>query len=171
MQDDDAIQALAQQFDLPWAPHLDAAQVSADLVNRVPITFARRFKVLPLREEDGAILIATTDPTQMEVLDDLRLLLGKPVKPVLTTPLTLLATLNQVYDRASASGAEAVMEDLVAEGGLDRLTHELEEPQDLLDATDEAPIIRLVNSILFEAVKRRASDIHVESFERGLVIR
>ncbi len=170
-EDDDAIQALAQQFDLPWAPQLDPGQVSADLITKVPIGFARRFKVLPLREEDGAILVATTDPFQTEVLDDLRMLLRKPIRPVLTSPLTLLGTLNQVYDRASAGGAEAVMEDLVAEGGLDKLAHELDEPQDLLDATDEAPIIRLVNSILFEAVKRRASDIHVESFERGLVIR
>lgn len=169
--DDESIQALAQQFDLPWAPNLDPAAVNTELIARVPISFARRFKVLPLREEEGVILVATTDPLQTEALDDLRMLLGKPIKPVLTTSLTLLGTLNQAYDRANAGGAEAVMEGLVAEEGLDKLAHDLDEPQDLLDATDEAPIIRLVNSVLFEAVKRRASDIHVESFERGLVIR
>ncbi|CAI4032025.1 Type II secretion system ATPase E [Nitrospira tepida] len=171
MKEEEVLQALAQQLDLPWVPFLDATLVNGDLINKVPIGFARRFKVLPLREEDDGVVVATADPLQVEALDDLRLLLGKPVKPVITTPIVLLSTLNQVYDRAAAPAAESVMEDLVAESNLDKLAHELEEPKDLLDATDEAPIIRLVNSILFESVKRRASDIHVESFERGLVIR
>ena len=63
------------------------------------------------------------------------------------------------------------MEDIAASENLDKIAHELDEPQDLLDATDEAPIIRLVNSVLFQAVRQRASDIHFESFERGLVVR
>jgi general secretion pathway protein E len=80
--------------------------------------------------------------------------------------------LNRVYDEAaSPAGAEQVMEDMAAAENLDQLAHELDEPQDLLDATDEAPIIRLVNSVLFQAVRQRASDIHFESFERGLVVR
>jgi general secretion pathway protein E len=105
-------------------------------------------------------------------LDDLRLLLGLPVKPVLTSGISLLACLNQVYDEAaSPAGAEQVMEDIAASENLEQLAHALDEPQDLLDATDEAPIIRLVNSVLFQAVRQRASDIHFESFERGLVVR
>jgi general secretion pathway protein E len=63
------------------------------------------------------------------------------------------------------------MEDIAASEDLGKIAHELDEPQDLLDATDEAPIIRLVNSVLFQAVRQRASDIHFESFERGLVVR
>ena len=104
--------------------------------------------------------------------DDLRLLLGNPIKPVLTTSVVLLACLNRAYDEiANPAGAEQVMEDIAANQSLDQLAHELDEPQDLLDATDEAPIIRLVNSVLFQAVRQRASDIHFESFERGLVVR
>jgi len=99
-------------------------------------------------------------------------LLGLPVKPVLTSSLSLLACLNRVYDEAaSPAGAEQVMDDIAASESLDQIAHELDEPQDLLDATDEAPIIRLVNSVLFQAVRQRASDIHFESFERGLVVR
>jgi general secretion pathway protein E len=63
------------------------------------------------------------------------------------------------------------MEDIAASENLEKIAHGLDEPQDLLDATDEAPIIRLVNSVLFQAVRQRASDIHFESFERGLVVR
>ncbi len=170
--EDQLLQALAVQFELPWLPHLDVSQVDHEWVKKVPIHFARRYHVLPLKTEDGAVLVATTDPMETAALDDLRLLLGLPIKSVLTSSLSLLACLNRVYDEAaSPSGAEQVMEDIAASESLDQIAHELDEPQDLLDATDEAPIIRLVNSVLFQAVRQRASDIHFESFERGLVVR
>ncbi|MEO8338338.1 MAG: type II secretion system ATPase GspE [Nitrospirota bacterium] len=166
------LQALAIQFDLPWLSHLDVSQVDHEWVKKVPIHFARRYHVLPLKTEDGSVLVATTDPMETAALDDLRLLLGLPIKPVLTTSLSLLACLNRVYDEAARpAGAEEVMEDIAAGESLDQIAHELDEPQDLLDATDEAPIIRLVNSVLFQAVRQRASDVHFESFERGLIVR
>jgi general secretion pathway protein E len=172
IEEDQLIHALALQFDMPWLPHLDVNQIEHEWIKKVPIHFARRYRILPLKAEEGAILVATTDPLETAPLDDLRLLLGMPVKPVLTSSLTLMACLNRAYDEvASPTGAEQVMEDIAASENLDQLAHELDEPKDLLDATDEAPIIRLVNSVLFQAARQRASDIHFESFERGLVIR
>jgi general secretion pathway protein E len=172
LREEELLEGLALQFGLPWMPQLETVAVDHDLIKKVPITFCRRYRVLPLHQEEGAVLVASTDPLETVALDDLRLLLGKPIKPVLTTGAALLARLNRAYDEtANPAGAEQVMEDLAASESLDQLAHELDEPQDLLDATDEAPIIRLVNSVLFQAVRQRASDIHFESFERGLVIR
>lgn len=172
LREEQLLEALAQQFEMSWMPHLDTTHVDHELIKKVPIAFCRRYRVLPLRYEEGAILTASTDPLETVALDDLRLLLGKPIKPVLTTSIVLLACLNRAYDEiANPAGAEQVMEDIAANRSLDQLAHELDEPQDLLDATDEAPIIRLVNSVLFQAVRQRASDIHFESFERGLVVR
>jgi general secretion pathway protein E len=172
LKEEHLLEALAQQFEMPWIPQLDTTAVDHDMIKKVPIAFCRRYRVLPIRYEEGVILVATTDPMETVALDDLRLLLGKPVKAVLTTGVSLLACLNRTYDEAaSPAGAEEVMEDIAASESLDQLAHELDEPQDLLDATDEAPIIRLVNSVLFQAVRQRASDIHFESFERGLVVR
>ncbi|UVT17963.1 MAG: type II secretion system ATPase GspE [Nitrospira sp.] len=172
LREEQLLEALAQQFEMAWMPQLDTTSVDHELIKRVPIAFCRRYRVLPLRSEDGAILTASTDPLETVALDDLRLLLGKPIKPVLTTSVVLLACLNRAYDEiANPAGAEQVMEDIAASKSLDQLAHELDEPQDLLDSTDEAPIIRLVNSVLFQAVRQRASDIHFESFERGLVVR
>ena len=172
LKEEQVLEALAQQFEISWVPHLDTTHVDHELIKKVPIAFCRRYRVLPLRYEEGAILTASTDPLETVALDDLRLLLGKPIKPVLTTSVVLLACLNRAYDEiANPAGAEQVMEDIAASESLDQLAHELDEPQDLLDATDEAPIIRLVNSVLFQAVRQRASDIHFESFERGLVVR
>lgn len=172
LKEEQVLEALAQQFQMAWLPQLDAATIDHELIKKVPIAFCRRYRVLPLRQEDGVILAASTDPLETVALDDLRLLLAKPIKPILTTGVALLASLNRAYDEvASPAGAEEVMEDIAASESLDQLAHELDEPQDLLDATDEAPIIRLVNSVLFQAVRQRASDIHFESFERGLVVR
>lgn len=172
LREEELLEGLAIQFGLPWMPQLDSTAIDHELIKKVPIAFCRRYRVLPLRHEGGVILVASTDPLETVALDDLRLLLGKPVKSVLTTGVSLLARLNQIYDEAaSPAGAEEVMEDIAASESLDQLAHELDEPQDLLDATDEAPIIRLVNSVLFQAVRQRASDIHFESFERGLVVR
>lgn len=172
LREEQVLEALAQQFEMSWMPQLDTAQVDHELIKKIPIAFCRRYRVLPLRYEEGAILTASTDPLETVALDDLRLLLGKPIKPILTTSIALLACLNRAYDEiANPAGAEQVMEDIAANQSLDQLAHELDEPQDLLDATDEAPIIRLVNSVLFQAVRQRASDIHFESFERGLVVR
>lgn len=172
LREEQVLEALAQQFEMSWLPQLDTTHVDHELIKKIPIAFCRRYRVLPLRYEEGAILTASTDPLETVALDDLRLLLGKPIKPILTTSVALLACLNRAYDEiANPAGAEQVMEDIAANQSLDQLAHELDEPQDLLDATDEAPIIRLVNSVLFQAVRQRASDIHFESFERGLVVR
>ncbi|MEK6784293.1 MAG: type II secretion system ATPase GspE [Nitrospirota bacterium] len=172
LREEQVLEALAQQFEMSWMPQLDTTHVDHELIKKIPIAFCRRYRVLPLRYEEGAILTASTDPLETVALDDLRLLLGKPIKPILTTSVALLACLNRAYDEiANPAGAEQVMEDIAANQSLDQLAHELDEPQDLLDATDEAPIIRLVNSVLFQAVRQRASDIHFESFERGLVVR
>ena len=172
LREEELLEGLAQQFELPWAPQLESTQIDHELIKKVPIAFCRRYRVLPLRHENGTILVASSDPLETVAFDDLRLLLGTPITPVLTTGVSLLACLNRAYDEiASPTGAEKVMEDIAASESLDQLAHELDEPQDLLDATDEAPIIRLVNSVLFQAVRQRASDIHFESFERGLVVR
>jgi general secretion pathway protein E len=172
LKEEQLLEGLAQQYEMPWMPQLESINVDQELLKKVPIAFCRRYRVLPLRQEDGAILVASTDPLETVALDDLRLLLAKPIKPVLTTGVALLSCLNRAYDEvASPAGAEQVMEDIAASESLDQIAHELDEPQDLLDATDEAPIIRLVNSVLFQAVRQRASDIHFEAFERGLVVR
>ncbi|MBA3753352.1 MAG: type II secretion system ATPase GspE [Nitrospira sp.] len=171
IREEDLLQALSIQLDLPWMPHLESKMVDPTLIQKIPIGFARRYRMLPVYQEDDHVLVAMTDPLETAALDDFRLLLGHDVKPALTTPTALVTCLNQVYDQAATGTAEQVIEGLSSDNDLDRLANELNEPQDLLDATDEAPVIRLVNSLLFQAVKQRASDIHFESYEKGLVVR
>jgi general secretion pathway protein E len=170
LREEDVLKALGLQFGLPFRAELGEDDVDAQLAARVPITFAKKHLVLPLTQANGTALVAVADPLDLYPLDDLRILLGCEVAPVLVSSKQVLAAINRVYDRG-ATTSEQVVEDLTEEANLDSLATELEEPQDLLDATDEAPIIRLVNSLLFQAVKARASDIHVEPYERELAVR
>jgi general secretion pathway protein E len=105
----------------------------------------------------------------LQPLDDISVLLKAPVEPVLSTEREIISALNRLYDTGAQTAAK-VIEDLDTEA-LGRLAHDLEGPQDILDQDTEAPIIQLVNLILSQAVRDRASDIHIEPFERALKVR
>jgi len=167
-------EALSMQLDLPWWPAIDPDLVDEAILAKVPISFAKRFRLLPIMVQQGTLLVAVVDPLDITPLHDLELLLGLPISPVVTSLIALMTSLNQAYDRLASATAEQVMEDLSTGTQLDKVVADitaLEEPTDLLDATDEAPIIRLVNSILYQAGQQRASDIHFEPFERVLLVR
>ncbi|NOY44838.1 MAG: type II secretion system ATPase GspE [Deltaproteobacteria bacterium] len=167
--DREVSRALAEAYGLEWIGEIRTAEVPAAWVRRVPISFARRHRCLPVEEDGERIVVAVADPTDTRVLHDLRVLFGRPLRAVVAPSAALEQAVNRVYEEGS-DRAEEIMEEL-AEGSLEGLAQELEEPRDLLDAAEEAPVIRLVNGILFQAVKDRASDIHIEPFERELQIR
>jgi general secretion pathway protein E len=165
------LEALGQQLGLPIRPQIDASAVDEELALKVPIGFAKSHVLLPLgRDPDGALRVAVSDPLATEPLDDLRLLFdGSELRIELATQRAILGAINEVYDRGPAA-ADALAEDAAED--LDALADEIShEPQDLLEAADESPIIKLVNSLLQHSVKERASDIHLEPFEKELRVR
>jgi general secretion pathway protein E len=167
--EDDVLRALAIQLDLPFVERIDPLAIPADLAAKVPIHFAKQARVLPLGMAGDAVRIAVADPLDTSVQDSVSMLLGAPVAPEVVPAAIVVDAINAVYDRA-ADEHEKLMEDLETED-LESVAHELEEPTDLLDADDEAPIIRLVNSLMFRAVKERASDIHINPEEKDITVR
>jgi len=169
--EDEILDACAKQLALPVRTAIRPEEVDEQLVERVPITFAKAHGLLPVsRDERGAVHVLVSDPFDTDPLDDLRLLFeGADIEAELASRRTILAAINQVYDRSVSSTTELV-EDVADD--LEALASEIStEPQDLLDSADEAPIIRLVNSLLQQAVKERASDIHIEPFEKEIRVR
>jgi general secretion pathway protein E len=165
------LDALSQQLGIPIRPSIPRDAVDETLALRVPIGFAKGHAILPLhRDPDGAIVVAVSNPLEVGPLDDLRLLFeGAEVRIELATQRTILGTINEVYDRGPGA-TDALAEDAIED--LDHLASEIsQETQDLLEASDDAPIIKLVNSLLQHAVKERASDIHLEPFEREIRVR
>src|SRR6185295_5375786 len=166
---DDVAKALALQLDLPYHPQVALDSLDAELVRQVPINFAKQALILPLRLDGESVALLVADPLDTTVLDHARMLLQRNVSPHVATAAVIVDAINGIYDRA-VNEAEQLVGEMEAQD-LQSLAHELEEPQDLLDVDDEAPIIRLVNSLLFRAAKERASDIHIEPMERELIVR
>ncbi|MEW5848383.1 MAG: type II secretion system ATPase GspE [Myxococcota bacterium] len=167
------MQALSLQLDVPVQETIDATSIPDSILLPVPINFAKQARLIPLKQgDDGHVVAAMADPLDYAALEDLRLLLGKDVDVVISGPDAILAAINRAYDRATHH-AEAAVAELEETDNLDAVAHELDgEPQDLIDmAGDEAPIIRLVNGLLSQAIKERASDIHIEPFEREMCVR
>ena len=167
---DEVLIGLGAQLGIELRRELPIDSIELETATRVPITFAKQHRVLPLRLDEEGLHVVTSDPLDTSPLDDLRMFFGgAEVVLELASERTILALINQVYDRGPDTTDQLAEE---AEDDLDALATEIShEPQDLLEATDDAPIIRLVNSMLQHAVKERASDIHIEPFEKVIRVR
>ncbi len=165
----DLIKALAEQFEIEYITNLTGMKLDIELIQKFPKTFSRRFGIIPIDKTNGLVRLGIIDPTNIEAVNDAERFLDMPVVPVLVTQRDVVNAVNIYYDRIDVSTEDMV--DELEDTNLDHVAQELNEPQDLLDATDEAPIIRLINSLMFEAVKKRASDIHIEPFEKELSVR
>ena len=168
---DEVLDALSRQLALPIRPQIDVSEVDEELTEKIPISFAKAHGILPLRrDEKGAVHVVTSNPLDTGPLDDLaRIFDGSEVRLELANQRTILGAINQVYDRGPGT-TDALVEDAAED--LDFLASEIShEPEDLLDASDDAPIIKLVNSLLQHAVKERASDIHLEPAESDIRVR
>jgi len=149
---------------------LSLEQVDAERVLRFSLPVLRSGPVIPLKTTEDAsnpVAISAEDAWPWELLDDCRRMFGSDVQVVQAPREDILLLLNQVFDMASAS-AEQMLEDLAEE---DDLVREIEEVGDLLESDDDAPVIRLVNTLISQALKDRASDIHIEPFEQKVKVR
>jgi len=148
---------------------LTSDQVDAERVGQFTLPVLRSGPVLPLKATDVAanpVAVAEDGPWPWELLDDCRRIFGAEVDAVYAPRDAILMALNQAFDMASAS-AEQMLEDF----GIDDLSREIEEVGDLLESEDDAPVIRLVNTLISQALKERASDIHIEPFESRVLVR
>lgn len=166
---DDLQKAWAFQMGFPFLNELPLERIDAQLVSTIPINFAKKNELLPIEQTGNAVTVAIGNPLNHYALDELRMVFNQRVRVVVAPANVIISAINQVYDRGSDIAGQVM--DGLEETDLDSISHELEEPKDLLDADDEAPIIRLVNSLLFQAIKERASDIHIEPFERSITVR
>jgi general secretion pathway protein E len=167
--EEQVLRGLALQLDLPFLDRIDATSIAQELVKKVPINFAKQARVLALGMQGEAVRVAVADPLDTAAQDSLSMLLGAPVAVEVAPAQVVVDAINGAYERAEDQH-DRMMERLETED-LESVAHELEEPTDLLDADDEAPIIRLVNSLMFRAVKERASDIHINPEEKDISVR
>ena len=154
------VRALADEVGMEFVEKLATDLIPEELIDAVPINFARQNHVLPLTQSDDSVRVAVANPLDPFPVDDLRILLGKIIIPVAASEESIDDAINRVYERKDETAlAEA------KEG------EEVEELADLIDMTDEAPVIRWVNNLFYTAVKERASDIHIEPTDEKVIVR
>jgi general secretion pathway protein E len=163
--------ALGAQFAMEVRATLVHDEIDPSLVGPLSMSYAREAGVLPLRHIDGVLEVALSNPLSVDVLDDLRVMFGQArIDPCLVTADVLHEAINYAFDRRAR--ADQVVDDMAKEEGVGEIAAELEDAaKDILDEDDEAPIIRLVNSVLNQAAKERASDVHIEPMEKYVLIR
>jgi general secretion pathway protein E len=162
---DELVADLCREMGLEFIKDIPVNDIPVDLIRDLPINYAKQHGVLPFREETDQIIALTSNPLNMKSLDDLRVIFGKRIKPLVSTSQRVQDAINRVYEKSTANLA-----------GMDEIADEdydLDDPiVDLLEAgEDDAPVIKLVNSLLFRAVKEKASDIHIEPYEKDMSVR
>jgi len=162
---------VAESMGMPWLDEIDPEQIDVTMVRKISLGLSREQGVLPLWEtEDERIVVAIAGPSSLDAVDDMRVLFNKPVDAYVVGPERLTKMANMAFDKASQT-AHAVMAEVAEETGTDDDDLQLIDNDDLLDDPDQAPIIRFVNSLFTQAIKDRASDIHIEPFDKELVVR
>jgi len=163
------LDALGIQFHLPVLTTLPTRDADTAFAEKIPIQFLKKHRMVPVITSSGAEF-AINDPLLFQSLDDLRLLTGLNEAEVVLAPYgSILAFINFAYDM-SRDSAEQVIEDMHGDE-TNQILSEIEQTGDLLEDTSDAPVVKLVNLMLSQAVKARASDIHIEHSQHSLKIR
>jgi type IV pilus assembly protein PilB len=148
---------------------LDGVEIPGDVIALVPESVARENAVLPLRMQGERLIVAVVDPMNYTVLDKLRFILNKDVDSVMASQEMILAAINRHYGQSETESVDSMLQEFT-ETAIDFTETEASVAGEAED-DDSAPIVRLVNLILSEAVKMRASDIHIEPFEDRVRVR
>ena len=184
------LEALSIQYDIHLWPDIPVDCIADDFTKRVPIQFLKKYVMVPLKggtavksdnlsqpetrnsQDDPDIsgcIIAVNNPLYFQPLDDLARILGaSDYKVVLSAKSAILSAINMSYD-FSRDSAEQLVQDMEENGSM--IINEIEDTADLLDDISDAPIIKLVNHILTQSIKARASDIHIEPYQDSFKVR
>ena len=149
---------------------VNPADLDPAIVKLLPYPFAKSKGVLAARMRDGVLEVWIKPYPQASTLAEVRRMAGKPLKEILLTPAEFEHCLALAYTR-EPSAAETIVEDIGESVDLAKLTEQLPEVADLLEAENDAPIIRLINALLTQAVREGASDVHLEIFESRALVR
>ena len=168
--DDEVTEFIASQYNVP-SINLDEYEIEQEILDLIPKEVAERHKILPVSRAGTSLVVAMADPTNLHAIDDVKFLTGYNVEPVVASESAIESAMERHYTAPLASydevmdGFNAEEFDFDAEGDADENVLELEK------LSEDAPVIRLVNLILVNAIKKNASDIHVEPYEKAFRVR
>jgi len=167
---EDVAKELAEYAGLPYIASISEKDADLSLLSKIPLYFLRDNTVMPIMH-DGQIIIITANPMNFSPIDEIDMILGGATQTAVSTAKIITEAINRYYP---IEGSKEMIAELEGEGedlGESAVEFADIEEKDILSMASEAPIIKLVNQVLFQAVKRGASDIHIEPFEKELSVR
>jgi type IV pilus assembly protein PilB len=173
--DEDVTNFLSRQYGVP-AINLSYFEIDPAVVKLIPFETAKRYQILPLSRVGASLTIAMVDPTNVFAMDDIKFMTGFNIEPVVASESSILAGIDKAYGatKDKEEDLETVMQSMSelneSDVEVQAEAQEMELAQ-LEKAADEAPVVKLVNLILTDAVKRGASDIHIEPYEKEFRVR
>ena len=167
--DQELAKAFAEQISAPFIKEVTEDNADPSILELVPFKFLRENVVMPIKR-DNSITILTSNPNEFQPIDELNMIFDGNTSTAVSTEKVIVDAINRYYP---LEGSKQVMEGLGDERELDQESIYLEnlEDKDILTMAQEAPIIKLVNQILFQAIKREASDIHIQPLETEIKVR
>jgi type IV pilus assembly protein PilB len=172
--DEDVTNFLSRQYGVP-AINLSYFEIDPAVVKLIPFETAKRYQILPLSRVGASLTIAMVDPTNVFAMDDIKFMTGFNIEPVVASESSILAGIDKAYSATKEEDLETVMQSMSEMGDEDVELNEQNQQEvglsELEKAADEAPVVKLVNVVLGDAVKRGASDIHIEPYEKEFRVR
>ena len=165
LSEDDLLKVMSEQLGMPLID-LSNVQIDVETLRSLPAKLVYRKNLVPVSRADGVLTVATCDPFDLYGFDEIRLLTGLEVRPVLATQ----DEINKVIKTYYGVGGDTI-DEMMGTDDLEILSGTGGENEDLLEMAEEASVIKLVNEIFLEALNERASDIHIEPYENTLIIR
>ncbi|HZI41349.1 MAG TPA: ATPase, T2SS/T4P/T4SS family [Gemmatimonadaceae bacterium] len=169
IEENELTKMLARQYKMP-AIDLARFEVDPKIAKMIPTDLAVKNLVLPLKRDGRTLTIAMADPTNLGVLEDLKFITRYDIFPVIAGEFTLRNVIEKIYGTQDEQRLQSLMAEIADDADVEVLEQEDEDANAAADI-DDAPVVKLINAILTDAVKRGASDIHFECFEHELRVR
>jgi type IV pilus assembly protein PilB len=174
LSDEDVTNFLSRQYGVP-AINLSYFEIDPAVVKLIPYETAKRYQILPLSRVGASLTIAMVDPTNVFAMDDIKFMTGFNIEPVVASESSIIVGIDKAYGTSKEEELEQVMQSMNDMGEAADVEVQAEQQEvelkELEKAADEAPIVKLVNLVLTDAVKRGASDIHMEPYEKEFRVR
>ncbi len=176
LKEDEIAQNLSRQLGYPFID-LDQFEVYPEVIKLIPADIAKKYLVMPIHRIRNFLTLAMADPTDLEIMEDVRFRTGLSVQPVIATEASIINSVGKYYGTSDAIKVKDIVENIELADDSRVNVEDVEEIKEDLDLTDdrmeaeEAPIIRLVNQTFIDAVRKGASDVHFEPFETNFRVR
>ena len=177
--DEDIAQCLSRQFGIP-AINLSHFEIDQSVLDLVPVEICRKYDLIPVNRTGAVLTVSMADPTNIRAMDEINFICGYQVEPVVASDFAIREAIDKYYGSAHALELKQVMEQAMAEKNLqsgENADMEVLESTEELDLAllekqaEDAPVIKLVNKVLYDALNQGASDIHIEPYEKEFRVR